>query len=64
VTFRITNAGKLPHDLTIAGGPKSKLVPGGGTATLSATLKAGPLELYCSVPGHKPAGMDVKTTVS
>jgi uncharacterized cupredoxin-like copper-binding protein len=64
VTFQIKNTGKLPHDLAIVGGPKSKLVAPGGTATLQATLTSGKVELYCSVPGHKQAGMDVKTTVS
>ncbi|TML70556.1 MAG: hypothetical protein E6G13_08310 [Actinobacteria bacterium] len=64
VTFEIKNTGKLPHDLAIVGGPKSKLIAPGGTGTLSTILKAGKVELYCSVPGHKQAGMDVKTTVS
>jgi nitrite reductase (NO-forming) len=64
VTFQIKNTGALPHDLAIVGGPKSRLISPGGTGTLQATLKAGPIELYCSVPGHKQAGMDVKTTVS
>jgi uncharacterized cupredoxin-like copper-binding protein len=64
VTFQIKNAGKLSHDLAIVGGPKSKLISSGGTATLHATLNAGKVELYCSVPGHKQAGMDVKQTVS
>lgn len=64
VTFRIKNTGKLPHDLAIVGGAKSKLIPAGGTGTLAATLKSGPVELYCSVPGHKPAGMDLKTHVA
>jgi plastocyanin len=64
VTFQIKNTGKIPHDLAIVGGPKSKLIPPGGSGTLRATLKSGKLELYCSVPGHKQAGMDVKTTVS
>ena len=27
-------------------------------------LKAGKYELYCTVPGHKDAGMDLKVTVS
>jgi nitrite reductase (NO-forming) len=64
VTFQIKNTGALAHDLAIVGGPKSRLIPAGGTGTLTTTLKAGPVELYCSVPGHKQAGMDVKTTVS
>jgi nitrite reductase (NO-forming) len=64
VTFQIKNTGAIPHDLAIVGGPKSKLISPGGTGTLTATLKAGPIELYCTVPGHKQAGMDVKQTVS
>jgi uncharacterized cupredoxin-like copper-binding protein len=64
VTFQIKNTGKLAHDLAIVGGPKSKLIPPGGTGSLQMTLKSGKVELYCSVPGHKQAGMDLKTTVS
>jgi uncharacterized cupredoxin-like copper-binding protein len=64
VTFEVKNTGALPHDLAIVGGPKSPLIKPGGTGTLKVTLKAGKIELYCSVPGHKQAGMDVKTTVS
>jgi uncharacterized cupredoxin-like copper-binding protein len=64
VTFQIKNAGKIAHDLAITGGPKSTLIPPGGTATLQATLKSGQVELFCSVPGHKQAGMDVKEHVS
>jgi nitrite reductase (NO-forming) len=64
VTFQIRNVGQLPHNLAIVGGPASKLIPAGGTGTLTATLKSGKVELYCSVPGHKQAGMDVKTNVS
>jgi nitrite reductase (NO-forming) len=64
VTFQIKNDGAIPHDLAIVGGPKSKLIPPHGTGTLTATLKPGPVELYCSVPGHKAAGMDLKVTAA
>ena len=64
VTFQIKNAGRVMHDLAIVGGPKSKLIAAGGKATLQATLKRGRVELYCSVPGHKQAGMDLKVHVS
>jgi nitrite reductase (NO-forming) len=63
VTFDVKNVGKIPHDLSIVGGPKTQLINPGGTATLTTTLKSGPLELYCTVPGHKAAGMDLKLTV-
>lgn len=64
VTFEIENEGKLPHDLAIVGGPKSQTVAPGGKATFTATVKPGTVEFYCSVPGHKQAGMDVKVQVS
>jgi nitrite reductase (NO-forming) len=64
VTFDVRNVGKISHDLAIVGGPKTKLIAPGATATLTTTLKSGPLELYCTVPGHKAAGMDLKLTLS
>jgi uncharacterized cupredoxin-like copper-binding protein len=64
VTFQIKNTGAIAHDLAIVGGPKSALIQPGKTGTLTATLKAGTIELYCSVPGHKAAGMDLKVTVA
>ena len=64
VTFEIKNTGAIAHDLAITGGPKSKLIRPGASGTLTATLKAATVELYCSVPGHKAAGMDLKVKVS
>jgi uncharacterized cupredoxin-like copper-binding protein len=64
ITFDVKNAGKLPHDLAIKGGPKTKLIQPGGTAQLVATLKPGKYHLYCTVPGHEQAGMKVDITVS
>jgi uncharacterized cupredoxin-like copper-binding protein len=67
-TFDLKNKGKIGHDLVVDGpGVKDKKTPiidGGKTATLTVDLKGGTYELYCSVPGHKQAGMDVKITVS
>ena len=66
--FETKNTGKLPHDLFVDGpgvtDAKTPLVDPGGNGTLDVTLKAGTYEFYCSVPGHKQAGMDVKVTVS
>jgi len=64
VTFDVKNVGKIPHDLAIVGGLKTPLISPGKTAMLSTTLKAGKIELYCTVPGHKQAGMDLKVTAS
>ena len=63
-TFNVKNAGKIPHDLAIRGGPKTKLIQPGATAQLVVMLKPGKYHLYCSVPGHEQAGMKVDITIS
>ena len=64
----VDNAGQAPHDLVVKGpgvnDEKTPVIDGGKSAKLKVDLKSGTYELYCSVPGHKQAGMDVKVTVS
>jgi uncharacterized cupredoxin-like copper-binding protein len=66
--FAAKNDGHIPHDLTINGpgvsNEKTPLISPGKTAQLTVELKSGSYDFYCSVPGHKAAGMDVKVTVS
>jgi uncharacterized cupredoxin-like copper-binding protein len=65
ITFDVKNAGTIDHDLAIKGmSAKTKLIPKGGSATLTATLKPGSYDLYCTVAGHEAAGMKLKITVS
>lgn len=63
-TFEVKDAGKIPHDLAIKGGPKTKLIQPGGEAQLEADLKPGKYHFYCTVPGHEAAGMKIDVTVS
>ena len=67
-TFQASNEGKFPHDLTIDGpgvsDEKTPEIAAGSSAKLTVTLKAGTYDFYCSIPGHKAAGMDQKVTVS
>jgi uncharacterized cupredoxin-like copper-binding protein len=66
-TFDLSNDGKIQHDLAIDGpgvNEKTPLINGGQHATLKVKLAAGTYDFYCSVPGHKQLGMDVKVTVS
>ena len=67
-TFKVHNAGKVPHDLVITGPRASgqdhtKLIPPGKDATLKVALAAGNYTLYCSVPGHRGLGMETKLSV-
>jgi uncharacterized cupredoxin-like copper-binding protein len=66
-TFEAANEGKFPHDLAIEGpgvSDKTSEIPAGDSAKLTVTLKSGTYDFYCSIPGHKSAGMDQKVTVS
>jgi len=67
VTFEFTNDSSTPHDFVIEEGDKEIAktdVISGDKATTEATLKAGGDYVYfCSVPGHRQAGMEGKLTV-
>ena len=62
VTIAFTNGAPLPHNLTVEGTGGSTLgaTPTfqGGSKTLTVNLKAGTYKFYCSVPGHRQAGME------
>ena len=67
-TFDLTNKGRVGHDLVFNGpgvnNEKTPVIDPGKTAQLTVELKSGTYDVYCSVPGHKQAGMDVKVSVS
>ena len=68
-TFVVKNAGKLAHDLVfegpnISGREGTPLIQAGGTAKVTVSLAKGDYTLYCSVDGHRAAGMVTKITVS
>ena len=60
----MTNVGTIQHDFAIdALAVKVTLDPGqAGSATINAP--AGAYEYYCSIPGHKAAGMVGTLTVT
>jgi uncharacterized cupredoxin-like copper-binding protein len=67
VTLKATNPQSVAHDISIKGNGvdvKGSEVSNGGTSTVTANLKPGSYEFYCSVPGHEQAGMKGTLTVS
>ena len=67
-TFVVHNAGKVQHDLVfegpnLAGKDRTSLIDPGGEAKLKVRLSAGSYTLYCSVDGHRAAGMVTKLVV-
>ncbi|MEA2208728.1 MAG: hypothetical protein QOF54_1205 [Solirubrobacteraceae bacterium] len=67
VSIAFANASPLPHNVTVesSSGEKVGATPtfAGGSKTLAVTLKAGTYKFFCSVPGHRQAGMEGTLTV-
>jgi uncharacterized cupredoxin-like copper-binding protein len=58
VKITITNKGQLPHDFTCDPlSIHSDLIDPGSSTTVTVNAAAGTYDFYCSVPGHKDAGM-------
>jgi len=52
------NDGTILHDLRIADQPFIVEARAGETGTAQVALEAGSYEFYCSLPGHREAGME------
>lgn len=62
------NASSVPHDIAVASEDGSELgkgetVSGGGVSTVSVDLRPGRYTFYCTLPGHREAGMEGTLTV-
>jgi nitrite reductase (NO-forming) len=62
--IELTNRDRRRHDLVLATGAKSPIVAGDDTARLDAGVIGGAVEGWCSLPGHRQAGMRLTVTVS
>jgi plastocyanin len=67
VTIDFTNDSSLPHNVTVDGNgvedEASETVTGGNTTLNLSNLKPGTYTFYCSVDGHRAAGMEGKLVV-
>jgi plastocyanin len=67
VTIDLTNPSALEHDVAIELDGKqladSELVANGAKTTATAELAPGTYTFYCTVPGHREAGMEGTLTV-
>jgi plastocyanin len=67
VVIDFTNAAPLGHNVTVesSSGQTVGATPTfqGGSKTLALSLKAGTYKFFCSVPGHRQAGMEGTLTV-
>jgi uncharacterized cupredoxin-like copper-binding protein len=60
----VENIGSIPHDLTVRKGDFKLTVARNETGRKTLTVdEPGTYEIYCSLPGHKSAGMHGELTV-
>jgi uncharacterized cupredoxin-like copper-binding protein len=65
VEITFSNEGVSQHDFVIENTEfRTSLLNGGGVETITVNLPAGEYTYYCSVPGHRPAGMEGTLTVA
>ena len=61
VTIEMENPSAVPHNIAIEGDgveEEGEVVEQGGVSRVSAELEPGEYTFYCSVPGHREAGME------
>ena len=66
VTLAMRNPAQLSHSIAIEGNgvnAAGPVVEAGGTSTVTASLKPGTYTFFCTVPGHRQAGMEGKLTI-
>lgn len=68
ISIAFTNMSPLGHNMTVASSSGSVISATptfqGGSKTLTLSLKPGSYKFYCSVPGHRMAGMEGTLTVT
>jgi plastocyanin len=65
-TLVMDNPSSVPHNISIEGrgvDQEGDTVGKGGRSTVRAKLRPGDYDFYCSVPGHRQAGMQGTLTV-
>lgn len=64
LTLEVTNAGTMPHDLKLLGETGTKMLEPGDSETVELGAIEETSQAWCTVPGHKEAGMlmDIEVT--
>ena len=57
LVLEVVNEGDDVHDLALASGPRTSRLDGGESERLKLGKVSGDLSAFCTLPGHKSAGM-------
>jgi nitrite reductase (NO-forming) len=64
VTLVVANVGAIPHDLVVDGGAGTKMLDPGESETVEIGSFTADTQAWCTVPGHKEAGMVLDIVVT
>lgn len=64
ITLNLVNTGAMTHDLVLDDGFESPDVMGGETATVEVGPFTESTTGWCSIPGHREAGMELEIVVT
>ncbi len=64
ITVHVTNAGAMPHDFKVMGTTGTELLDPGEEADIVIGPFTSDTEVWCTVPGHKEAGMTMAVKVA
>ncbi len=64
VTFKVTNKGAMPHDFSVNGEQGTKMLDPGASETLVVKGLQADTLAWCTVAGHREAGMEAQITVT
>ncbi len=64
LTLEVTNTGAMPHDLKLAGETGTALLDPGAREVVHLGVMDASAQAWCTVPGHKEAGMVLDITVT
>ncbi len=64
VVLEVTNEGAMAHDVKLGGTTGSAMLDPGATATVDLGVLSETAQAWCTVPGHKEAGMVLDINVS
>jgi mono/diheme cytochrome c family protein len=63
ITIKMANKSSVQHDIVIDGKGKGQVVSNGGVSQFTADYQPGNYTFYCSVDGHRAAGMQGQLTI-
>ena len=64
LVLEVTNTDAMRHDLVLASGPQTPMLAAGASAILDVGAVTASIDGWCSVPGHKAAGMTMTIEVA